>query len=270
MTKSFPYIMEHEGESERLDRKTDIPFAQAQARWAGLKPGMRVADIGCGSGKSTYALFQVAQPHGQVIGVDGSPHRIAYAIDHYGTSGLDFTCREVAEPLVDLGLFDFIWVRFFLEYHRSNAFELVKKFFEILKPGGILCLIDLDHNCLNHYELPPHLEEIIRRVVAKAEQEANFDTRMGIKLYSFLYDLGFEDIDVTMQAYHLIFGALKELDDFNWTRKIEVAARRSGGSFDAFSGGFNGFKEEFQQFFSDPRRFSYTPIIACRGRKPLA
>ena len=60
--------MEHDGENERLDRKTDISLAQAQARWAGLKPGMQVADIGCGSGKSTYALFEVVQPGGSVIG----------------------------------------------------------------------------------------------------------------------------------------------------------------------------------------------------------
>ena len=77
-----------------------------------------------------------------------------------------------------------------------------------------------------------------------------------------------EQIQVDMQAYHLIFGTLKELDDFNWTQKIEVAAQRTGYSFEAFDGGFEGFKKEFLQFFSDPRRFSYTPLIVCRGSKP--
>ncbi|PLX45352.1 MAG: methyltransferase type 11, partial [Desulfobacteraceae bacterium] len=27
--------------------------------------------------------------------------------------------------------------------------------------------------------------------------------------------------------------------------------------------------EEFTQFFSDPRRFTYTPLISCKGRKAL-
>ena len=168
---------------------------------------------------------------GRSSDLDGSLQRVEYANHHYGQEGLRFICRQVTDPLSDLGLFDFVWVRFFLEYHRSRAFELVSLFSELLKPGGILCLIDLDHNCLNHYKLPSHLEEAMNQIVAKAEQDSDFDTRMGIKLYSFLYDLGFEEINVTMQAYHLIFGALKEIDDFNWNQKVDIAVRRSGCAF---------------------------------------
>jgi len=261
--------MENESESERLERKTDVGVVQQQAHWAGLKPGMRVADIACGSGKPTSALFQTVQPGGRVVGVDGSQQRIDHAVRNYGGPGLEFVRRDlVNESLTYLGLFDFIWIRFFLEYHRSNAFELVKKFADSLKPGGILCLIDLDRNCMNHYDMPPRVEQVLLSVMAKAEQEDNFDSRMGIKLYSFLYDLGFEEIDVTMGAHHLIFGALNEVDDFNWSQKIEVAVRRSEGAFDAFDGDIAEFKEAFQRFFNDHRRFSYTPYIACRGCKP--
>ena len=267
---SFSYLMEDENESERLDKKTDVSIVQQQACWAGLRPGMRVADIACGSGKPARALFEAVQPEGQVVGVDGSPQRIEYAVGRYGAPGLEFVCRDlINESLADLGLFDFIWVRFFLEYQRSNAFELVQKFAENLKPGGILCLVDLDHNCLNHFDLPPELEQMLYGLIAKAEQDNNFDSRMGIKLYSFLYDLGFEQIDVTMGPHHLIFGDLKAMDDFNWDRKLEVGGRRTAIPFDDFEGGFEGFKKAFKQFFSDPRRFSYTPYIACRGCKPL-
>jgi ubiquinone/menaquinone biosynthesis C-methylase UbiE len=261
--------MENDGESERLERKTDVRTVQQQALWAGLKPGMRVADIACGSGKPAYALFQAVQPGGRVVGVDGSDNRIDHAVCHYGAPGLEFVRRDlIRDDLTDLGLFDFMWIRFFLEYHRSNAFELVKKFAASLKPGGILCLIDLDHNSMNHYEMPPKVEQVMRSIMAKAEQEDNFDSRMGIKLYSFLYDLGFEEIAVTIGAHHLIFGALNEVDAFNWSQKLEVAVQRSKGSFDAFDGDSNEFKEVFQRFFSDHRRFSYTPYIACRGCKP--
>lgn len=266
---SFPYIMENDGESRRLEKKTDARIVQEQALWAGLKPGMRVADIACGSGKPAAALLQAVQPGGQVVGVDGSEQRIDYAVRHYSAPGLEFVRRDlIRDDLTDLGLFDFIWIRFFLEYHRSEAYELVQKFAGSLKPGGILCLIDLDHNCMNHYDMPPQVEQVLRNVMAKAEEEDNFDSRMGIKLYSFLYDLGFEALDVTMGAHHLIFGALNEVDAFNWSQKVEVGVRRSEGSFEPFDGNFDEFKEQFYRFFNDHRRFSYTPYIACRGRKP--
>jgi len=47
-----------------------------------------------------------------------------------------------------------------------------------------------------------------------------------------------------------------------------VAARASGYSFNEFPGGYDEFKSEFLSFFRDHRRFTYTPIILARGRKP--
>jgi ubiquinone/menaquinone biosynthesis C-methylase UbiE len=58
--------------SNVLKKKTDIRIVQQQASWAGIKPGMRIADIGCGSGITTQALFQMVQPGGQAVGVDMS------------------------------------------------------------------------------------------------------------------------------------------------------------------------------------------------------
>ena len=47
-TAECGYLMESEAEAIRLDVKTDGRAVERQARWAGLKPGMRVADLGCG------------------------------------------------------------------------------------------------------------------------------------------------------------------------------------------------------------------------------
>ncbi len=44
------YFMESEEESLRLDLKTDSGTVEEQARWAGVVPGIRVADLGCGAG----------------------------------------------------------------------------------------------------------------------------------------------------------------------------------------------------------------------------
>ena len=263
------YLMQNNEETLRLDLKTDGNLVESQALWAGIKPGMRVADLGYGSGKTSIHLHKLVQPNGQVVGVDFAEERIRYAKKHYNKKGIEYICRDIRTPLEDLGMFDFIWVRFVLEYHRSKSFDIVKNITRILKPGGILCLIDLDYNCLNHYGLSKRLKRTIYGLIKALEKNTDFDPYVGIKLYSFLYDLNFQDIDVSLAPYHLIFGELKDIDAFNWTKKVEVAIKKLGYEFKEYQGGSEEFFEEFMRFFSDPRRFSYTPIISCRGCKPL-
>lgn len=270
MTVHANYIMEHIDEAMRLDMKTSRESVEKQALWAGLEPGMRVADIGCGSGKTTSILSELCQPHGQAVGVDGSAERIEHARKKYRASGLSYCCRNFYEPLDDLGLFDFVWVRFVLEYHRSQAFEIVKNISRILKPGGVLCLIDLDYNCLTHAGGPLRLENAINNIMKKLEDEADFDPYMGRRLYSFLYDLGFQELSVDLSAHHLITGQLNEVDAYNWNKKVQVAAKNSNYSFAEYAGGFDEFVDEFRNFFNDPRRFTYTPLICARGTKPIA
>jgi hypothetical protein len=101
------------------------------------------------------------------------------------------------------------------------------------------------------------------------ETDKNFDPYAGRKLYSYLYDLNFEDIDIDLAAHHLFFGELNKAHAFNWITKAKVAAKQSGYSFNEFKNGFDEFYEVFKEFLFNPRRFIYTPVISCRGRKPL-
>jgi len=262
------YIMESDSESLRLLLKTDSEIVHQQAKWAGLTPGMRVADLGCGPGITTSLLHQIAQP-GNTVGVDFSDSRYQYALDNYQSEGIEFFCRDISDPLDDLGVFDFIWVRFVLEYYRTNSFEIIKNIINILKPGGILCLIDLDYNCLNHYGIPERLERTVKKIIKEVEIKANFDPFVGRKLYSYLYDLNFVDIVVDVSAHHNIYGSLKKKDEYNWIKKVELAPQIINYQFDEYTYGYNEFIKEFHDSFSDPRRFTYTPLIACRGIKPI-
>jgi SAM-dependent methyltransferase len=259
------YLMEHEQEAERLRLKTDRAVVEDQARWAGIRAGMRVLDVGCGSGVTSAILSDLVQPQGEVLGIDASPDRIDYARRHFQGEKVAFECRDFRRDLEAIGEFDFIWVRFVLEYHRIGAFDIVRGLAQRLRPGGILCLIDLDHNCLNHYGLSERLERNIHGVMDRLRDSADFDPFMGRRLYAFLFDLGLSGIDVRMTAHHLIFGELREVDRYNWWQKLEVAARRSGWDFSDYEHGFEGFAAEFTEFFRDPRRFTYTPMISCRG-----
>lgn len=264
--QSGEYIMESRDEIRRLEIKTGFDALKGQARWAGLRRGMRVADIGCGSGKTTSFLKELAG-EGEVVGFDRSAERIAYARDTYGGEGISFVERDIFNPLDDLGGFDFIWVRFFLEYHGSRLAELVRSFSRLLNPGGILCLVDLDHNSLCHHGLSPRLERAIFGCAEALKEQSDWDPYVGRKLYASLFDLGLKQLDVRLEAHHLIFGELSDIDGFNWITKVAIAGKECLYDFPDYPGGYDEFFHECREFFSDPRRFTYTPLLCCRGVK---
>ncbi|UCH00435.1 MAG: class I SAM-dependent methyltransferase [Deltaproteobacteria bacterium] len=262
------YLMENLEEIIRLEIKTDPEAVQKQALWCGVKPGLRVLDAGCGTGKTTSILHKMIQPGGRIVGVDYSEERIRYAKQHYGqASGIDFQSHDLKDPLDGVGLFDLIWVRFFLEYYRLEAPDIVRNLATCLKPGGYLCLLDLDHNCLNHYELPDKIQDILFEAMKRMEQEYNFDPYSGRKLYAYLYDQGFKNIQVHLMAHHLIYGNMRDEEIFDWIKKLEVASMKNKELFDNYPGGHNAIISDFTEFFLDPRRFTYTPLILCKGMK---
>jgi SAM-dependent methyltransferase len=269
MTFSNSYLMENLEEAFRLEIKTDPGVIRKQARWCGLKPGLRVLDVGCGPGKVTSILYEMIQPGGSILGMDYSEERIRHAKEHYGQKdGINFQVHDPRKPLKNIGLFDLVWVRFFLEYNRAEGPEITKNLTECLKPGGHLCLMDLDHNCLNHYELPPRMEKILFELMDRLEKEFNFDPYAGRKLYSYLYDLDYQNIQLDLVAHHLFYAKMRDEDLYNWIKKVEVASEKAKDLFDNYPGGQAAFFVDFGKFFLDPRRFTYTPLILCKGMKP--
>jgi SAM-dependent methyltransferase len=262
-----PYFPENEDEITRLEGKTDTRDVIDQARWAGLEPGMRILDVGCGPGITTATLAKAAQPGGSVVGIDRSEERIAYARDKYADPDIEFICRNFFHDLSDLGEFDFIWVRFVLEYFRSSSPQLALNVTKQLKPGGILCLADLDMNSMIHYGAPERLQLAINHIREGLERRADFDPFAGRKLPTLLSNLGFTDIRVEIRAHHLIFGELSLFECWHWWKKMEIASKQSGYDFAEYPGGINEFEEEFKAFFANPDRFTYTPLILVRGIK---
>jgi SAM-dependent methyltransferase len=261
--------MENSDEAIRLEIKTNPKSVKKQARWCGLKPGIRVLDAGCGPGKVTSILHEMIQPGGEIIGIDYSEERVRYARKRYGNKpGIAFRVRDLRNPLKGMGKFDLIWVRFVLEYNRREGPAIVKNLTAQLRPGGYLCLLDLDHNCLNHYELPSRMEDILDKLVMKLEQQYNFDPFIGRKLYAYLYDQGYHNVRVSVLAHHLIYGKIRDEDVFNWMKKMEVVSRKTRDLFEAYPGGQAGFIKDFREFFLSMRRFTYTPLILCKGIRP--
>ena len=92
----------------------------------------------------------------------------------------------------------------------------------------------------------------------------NFDPYAGRKLTGFLYNTCLSDITAEITTHHLIFGDLTELDRLNWWNKLERMGEYPQ-LFEDYEGGYEGFLLDAKDYFINPNRFFYTPLVMTRA-----
>jgi SAM-dependent methyltransferase len=114
------------------------------AKLAGLKPGLRVLDVGCGIGGSVRHLAVEHQCH--VTGLDLTPEYIETAITLSRMVGLeemvDFHEGSALEMPFDSGTFDLVWTEH-AQMNIADKQSLYAEIARVLKPGGRLVFHDI-------------------------------------------------------------------------------------------------------------------------------
>jgi ubiquinone/menaquinone biosynthesis C-methylase UbiE len=115
------YVLGHTDiEQLRLIRQARIlaPFTQHFLRDAGIVPGMRVLDIGCGMGDVTMLAAGLVGPAGRVVSIDMNQASIETARRRASAAGLDNATFHRAEisAFADPKPFDAIVGRLVLEF----------------------------------------------------------------------------------------------------------------------------------------------------------
>jgi len=105
-----------------------------------LKPAAKALDIGCGEGKFTRSLTKI---YGDVAGVDVKEKAIAKAKEAAAAEGVavDFRVESGEKlPWAD-GAFDMVAFSNSL-HHMPNAAAALKEAMRVLKPGGVLYVME--------------------------------------------------------------------------------------------------------------------------------
>lgn len=117
---------------------------QTSARWlreAGITPGMRVLDAGCGPGSVTALLFGLLEGRGEVVGLDRDPAFLAQAAARHAGQPLRLHEVDLAGELPELGEFDAVVARRVLLYLPDPAAGL-RRLVARLRPGGLVFVQD--------------------------------------------------------------------------------------------------------------------------------
>ena len=119
-------------------------FKEELVRQAGVSPGDRVLDLGCGTATLTI-LVKGACPGAEVTGLDGSDQILDIARDKVGEAGaeLSFVHALSYEIPFEDDSFDRVLSSFFFHHlDREDKRRTLREVCRILRPGGELHIAD--------------------------------------------------------------------------------------------------------------------------------
>ncbi|MDH5608188.1 MAG: methyltransferase domain-containing protein [Cyclobacteriaceae bacterium] len=159
-----------------------------------LKKGWRVLDVGCGTGAISRDIAACVGPSGSVTGIDNTEKFILSGRESYGDvpnlelQSIDLFDYEAAEP------FDLVVSARVLQWLHNPA-AAIQKMKSLLRPGGIISILDYDHTSLEWVPDPPESMRQFYAVFLKWRADAGMDNRMAENLPALLKEAGFQSIE---------------------------------------------------------------------------
>lgn len=140
---------------------------------AGLRTGMRVLDVAVGTGMVAREAATIVRDPRLVLGIDPSSGMLAEATRRVGIPVVRGTGERL--PLAS-GRFDAVTMGYALR-HLSDVSVALREFRRVLKPGGIVCLLEMtvpDHP-LQRYLLRVYMRAVVpfvtRLTATRAESQ---------------------------------------------------------------------------------------------------
>lgn len=159
-----------------------------------LKPGMKVLDVGCGTGSISKDIAIIVGENGKVTGIDNTENFILSGSESYQ----DIKNLE----LIHIDLFDFnpeekfdLIVSARVLQWLSNPKEALLKMKSLLKPNGQISILDYDHTNLNWNPSPPESMQAFYNTFLKWRHDAGMNNRIAEDLSNLLNEAGFHSVE---------------------------------------------------------------------------
>lgn len=197
------YVLGHHvAELARLDLQA-ATLAQATRTvltLGGVAPGMRVLDIGTGTGEVAILAGDLVGPAGRVLGVDRSAVAVEYASSKVAERGIDnvrFAVSDVIDDAADAldgQMFDAIVGRLVLAYQPSPV-DVVRGLLKHVRPGGRYIAMEYDLGSMRAIPATP-LVDRMAALISAAFEAAGTPQTLGPRLGCVFTSAGVRDFDL--------------------------------------------------------------------------
>jgi SAM-dependent methyltransferase len=226
---------------------------------AGLKPGMRVADFGCGVGATTRMLAEMVELSGRVIGIDVNAAQLEQG-RHLCTSAGIGNATFVEASATATGLprnsFDLVYCRFLL-LHLLDPAACLREMLDVLKPGGVLVVED--GNLTSAGSVPASSLHAFADLLGRLAPTRGLNYALSDDLYHMVKAAGFTELEIEIHQPAVAHGEDKFL--LKWSIEEAGAACVGAGLLSA---------EELERTLAEMDRDTRDPnILALMPRMSL-
>lgn len=188
-------------ELARLKLQATIAIDLERDVWktAGLNPGMNVLDLACGPGFISCELAKAVE-NGTVTGVDINEELIFTAHQAKVSEKVDnvsFSLGNVYNLDLPENSFDFVYARFLFQHLEKPQLAL-SNVWKVLKPGGILCVLDIDDNWTSFTPESDAFVKFIRKT-GKGQRSKGGNRLIGSQLFGKLSEAGFKNVSTKIR-----------------------------------------------------------------------
>ena len=197
------YALGHsEEELDRLSRQAQAfePFTRQLFQQAGITTGMRVLDVGCGSGDVAFLAADLVGPTGEVIGADragAAVNRARARAQARDLGNIRFLEGDPTELRFDRP-FDAVVGRLVLMYYPEPV-DAVRKLAGHLLEGGLMVFQEFDIANCRSLPLAPTYERAVGWI-KQALSATGARTQLGLELYSVFQAAGLPGPSMRMDA----------------------------------------------------------------------
>lgn len=159
-----------------------------------LIPGLRVLDVGCGTGAISKDIAAKVGSTGHVTGIDNTEYFIQSGKETYAAvKNLDLIHTDLFayEPEEK---FDLIVAARVLQW-LNNPVEALKKMHSFLKPGGVVSILDYNHEALQWQPLPPPSMLRFYATFLRWRGDAGMNNHIADDLPEYFEEAGFTAIE---------------------------------------------------------------------------
>jgi ubiquinone/menaquinone biosynthesis C-methylase UbiE len=160
-----------------------------------LKEGMRVLDVGCGTGAISLGIAKYVGETGHVTGIDNTEKFIASGKESYQhINNLDLIHVDLFSFQPEQK-FDLIVAARVLQW-LNNPQEALRKMKGLLNPDGQVSILDYNHTALEWKPAPPKSMQDFYQVFLDWRANAGMNNSIAEHLEQYFIEEGFQSIEV--------------------------------------------------------------------------